>query len=333
MIMYILITGKHPIYQSGDELDKYLAKIKAPEWKFPESFSELAKEFFLKLVKGNPLERYTAKEALAHPWITRTPGKIPLSYTETISYENSKVKLVNVLFSFSRQSEQQQAFMCCFFVAEMGAEARHFEIDSDDPYQEKLERVSDRVSKWYQEQFGDLAGSCFCSSKYGIEQIEKDSDLYEKLLAVPQFPEEIKFGTRSQNSAEMCRVSLFIKEKESNGSLGISPDSDSPNSRSIDLRHMSGRVIFRGSACSASPTRGTRRTVSNQISPSYNTAHKSPANEPFRPIAYFSCQLCQSYIGRLAIMGTEPRCLKEITRKLLKSVHVRTRCRLPRSHR
>ncbi len=96
--MYILITGKHPLYESGDELDKYLSKLKSPQWKFPPVFSPLAKDLFLKLVKDNPLERYTAKEALGHPWITRQPGPVPLSYTESVAYENLKSNLVNVCF-------------------------------------------------------------------------------------------------------------------------------------------------------------------------------------------------------------------------------------------
>ena len=78
------------------DLDKYIETIKDPKWEFPKSFSELAKNLFLKLVKVDPLERYTAKEALQHPWITRTPKSIPLSYSDKISYENSKNKLYNV---------------------------------------------------------------------------------------------------------------------------------------------------------------------------------------------------------------------------------------------
>ena len=94
--MFILIAGKHPIYQSGDDLDKYLARLKSQCINFPSHFSELAKEFFFKLTKTDPLERYTAKEALGHPWITRQPCKIPLSFIESHTYDISKAKLVNV---------------------------------------------------------------------------------------------------------------------------------------------------------------------------------------------------------------------------------------------
>lgn len=96
VIMYKLLTGEHPLYQPGENLKDYIAKLKEPQWEFPETFSELAKSLFLKLVKVRPFERYTAKEALGHPWITRVPENIPLNYSEALSWNSSKSKLINV---------------------------------------------------------------------------------------------------------------------------------------------------------------------------------------------------------------------------------------------
>lgn len=95
--MYVILTGRHPIYEHGDTMITYKEKLKNPNWFFPEGFSELAKNLFLKLVKTDPSERYTAQEALKHPWITRIPNEIPLTYYENISYEQSRSKLLNVL--------------------------------------------------------------------------------------------------------------------------------------------------------------------------------------------------------------------------------------------
>jgi hypothetical protein len=44
IIMYIVITGKHPIYRSGDKVSEYILKIKDPKWTFPEDFSEPVKD-------------------------------------------------------------------------------------------------------------------------------------------------------------------------------------------------------------------------------------------------------------------------------------------------
>jgi len=77
-------------------MESYAARLKSIEWEFPKEFTELAKGLFLGLVKVNPLERYTAREALLHPWITRLPGPIPLCYSKTVQYENTRRKLIDV---------------------------------------------------------------------------------------------------------------------------------------------------------------------------------------------------------------------------------------------
>lgn len=91
-----MLVGKHPLYKTNDDIHKYAAKLRNVTWNFPSEFSELAKEFFLKLMKVNPLERYTAKEALAHPWITRVVSTIPLSYAESVRQGKLKTGLLNV---------------------------------------------------------------------------------------------------------------------------------------------------------------------------------------------------------------------------------------------
>jgi serine/threonine protein kinase len=68
--------GYHPLYNVGEAVSEYKLKLKNPEWKLPFGFSELAKDLFLKLVKLNPFGRYTGKQALNHPWITRIPNII-----------------------------------------------------------------------------------------------------------------------------------------------------------------------------------------------------------------------------------------------------------------
>jgi calcium/calmodulin-dependent protein kinase I len=93
IIMYIILVGKHPLFVKGESFESYATKLKDPKWEFPPGFSPLARSLFLSMVKTNALERYTAKDALSHPWITRRPGDIPRSYVETISFERAKDKL------------------------------------------------------------------------------------------------------------------------------------------------------------------------------------------------------------------------------------------------
>ena len=97
MIMYILLTGRHPLYKNGEGIEAYTVKLKNPIWDFSKGFSKLAKDLFLKLMEINPTKRYTANEALHHPWITRVPNDIPISRSDIFKYENAKVKLKEVL--------------------------------------------------------------------------------------------------------------------------------------------------------------------------------------------------------------------------------------------
>ena len=81
----LLAQGKHPLYEEGDSYNNYLQKLtklieKPTKWHVPSHFSHLAKDFFLKLCVYPPSERYDAKAALKHPWITRKlNAEIPLT--------------------------------------------------------------------------------------------------------------------------------------------------------------------------------------------------------------------------------------------------------------
>ena len=72
IMMYIIVEGRHPIYEKEvDNEESFLRKLRNPKWSFSPKFSDLAKDFFLKLCNTSPLERYTTDKALKHPWITR----------------------------------------------------------------------------------------------------------------------------------------------------------------------------------------------------------------------------------------------------------------------
>ena len=71
VITYILLGGYPPFHD--DNQKNLFKKIKNAEYEFhPEywdAVSEEAKDLIRRLLKINPLERYTANEALQHPWI------------------------------------------------------------------------------------------------------------------------------------------------------------------------------------------------------------------------------------------------------------------------
>lgn len=93
MIMYYLLTNTHPIYVSGDNLDKFKVKLNGVRWNFTNNVSDMAKDLFLRCVKSNPIERYSAALALNHPWITHCNNRIPMTHLEEVRLHQDKLKI------------------------------------------------------------------------------------------------------------------------------------------------------------------------------------------------------------------------------------------------
>jgi serine/threonine protein kinase len=94
IVLYILITGQHPLHTPDDSVQSYFQKLNDCSWKFTQNFSESAKDLFLRMTKKSPIERYSAELALQHPWITReSGGRAPLTYLERLDSFNNSVKV------------------------------------------------------------------------------------------------------------------------------------------------------------------------------------------------------------------------------------------------
>lgn len=95
IIMYTLLCGYPPFY--GDTDSEVLRKVKKGQFQFYDSdwnhISNEAKDLVIKLLKYNPDERCTIKEALNHPWITQmaqTKKSIALPPTLLVNLQNFK---------------------------------------------------------------------------------------------------------------------------------------------------------------------------------------------------------------------------------------------------
>ena len=103
IIMYILESGgQHPlIYKQNMYKYEFMREIKKKiNWKFPEKFPLIARNFFMKLCKFEPFYRYNTSKALKHPWILRKNCDIPLSLIE--EYEkDDKIKEFKNFFLIS----------------------------------------------------------------------------------------------------------------------------------------------------------------------------------------------------------------------------------------
>lgn len=86
--MHYVITGKHPFYEKEiDNTTTFKKKLQNLHKVEPlESFSWVARNLFQRLTTIQAHMRYTSKDALRHPWITRNKyDKIPDSFIDKMS--------------------------------------------------------------------------------------------------------------------------------------------------------------------------------------------------------------------------------------------------------
>lgn len=100
IILYKLLNkGNHPLYAQSESKESYFKKLQNPKWIFPKSFPPLALNLFQNLTNQSPIERYTASQALAHPWIQRTNKEIPKTYLESMRIYDAEIKLRCIFYT------------------------------------------------------------------------------------------------------------------------------------------------------------------------------------------------------------------------------------------
>lgn len=111
----LLSGGKHPYFESGESKRKYITKLKEGYVK-NKNLSEMSNNFISKLLEPNPHRRYTVKNALCHPWITRSIlGEIPLTLYEKllkkVVAEKVKDTLIAIVFINRMRDKNEQKFI------------------------------------------------------------------------------------------------------------------------------------------------------------------------------------------------------------------------------
>lgn len=92
-----MLVGYHPLYVQGmmmtdnsQSLKLKVASIEPEKWHYPEFLSDQAKNLIIRLCHISQIERYDAKRAIIHPWITRNKeDKVPLTQSEEIQLNNT----------------------------------------------------------------------------------------------------------------------------------------------------------------------------------------------------------------------------------------------------
>ena len=110
VILYILLKGKHPIFKEGMSSEEY--KLQLNHFIFPSLDDPLANNFIQRISQHSYADRYSANEALRHPWITRNKeDEIPLSVNESIHSFNTAHSVSDVINSVNLGPE---VFLLCW---------------------------------------------------------------------------------------------------------------------------------------------------------------------------------------------------------------------------
>lgn len=99
IIVFYLLTNKHPFIEGGDNTEEIKAKtMNFKEIKFPKNVSADARHLISRLCTQEQSHRYSAAEALRHPWITRDfNSKPPLTKTEKKNMIGEELMIENIL--------------------------------------------------------------------------------------------------------------------------------------------------------------------------------------------------------------------------------------------
>merc|ERR1711879_310061 len=75
VITYILLCGFPPFFDDGSNMGELFEQIMAGEYDYPEEYwdevSDEAKDLIDNLLLVDPEERFTAQQALQHPWLVQ----------------------------------------------------------------------------------------------------------------------------------------------------------------------------------------------------------------------------------------------------------------------
>jgi calcium/calmodulin-dependent protein kinase I len=109
LILFMMISGSHPFYREGDNAESYFNRLNTATIEFPKTFPSLAVSLCRHLTKTIPLERYSAVQALSHPFITRTQGDIPMTAMDRMRQFNDEQKLARILLALMFVANQPKA--------------------------------------------------------------------------------------------------------------------------------------------------------------------------------------------------------------------------------
>ena len=154
IILYMLLMkGKNPFYNKGDAREKIINNIInnnvafTGENKSINPISKMGKHLINKLLKKNPLYRYSIKTALEHPWITMNKfDKMPLTIYDKANIDENAEKLkiflmISIFLFYQKKEIFKYNDKSTIFENSKGNKSDYFNIDSDYSFNYKNNKI------------------------------------------------------------------------------------------------------------------------------------------------------------------------------------------------
>ena len=213
IILYMLLMkGKNPFYNRGDSKETVIKNIRNNNVIFNNDINEennisnMGKDLINKLLKKNPLYRYTIRSALEHPWITlKKFDKIPLTIYDKANIDENveKIKiflLVSIFFNHAKKNK--------LFLNEENSNEKNYNIsDKNNISNFEIEFGTERIN---------INKKKIKSSKEIRNKEKFNMDEYEKMVKYSNRIYHLKF---IQDREIMFNPKLLIKKNSTNNSI------------------------------------------------------------------------------------------------------------------
>ena len=213
IILYMLLMkGKNPFYNRGDSKETVIKNIRNNNVIFNNDINEennisnMGKDLINKLLKKNPLYRYTIRSALEHPWITlKKFDKIPLTIYDKANIDENveKIKiflLVSIFLNYVKKNK-------LFFNEENSNEKNYNINDKNNISNFEIEFGTERIN---------INKKKIKSSKEIRNKEKFNMDEYEKMVKYSNRIYHLKF---IQDREIMFNPKLLIKKNSTNNSI------------------------------------------------------------------------------------------------------------------
>ena len=213
IILYMLLMkGKNPFYNRGDSKETVIKNIRNNNVIFNNDINEennisnMGKDLINKLLKKNPLYRYTIRSALEHPWITlKKFDKIPLTIYDKANIDENveKIKiflLVSIFLNYVKKNK--------LFLNEENSNEKNYNIsDKNNISNFEIEFGTERIN---------INKKKIKSSKEIRNKEKFNMDEYEKMVKYSNRIYHLKF---IQDREIMFNPKLLIKKNSTNNSI------------------------------------------------------------------------------------------------------------------